>query len=405
MDKKEISKILRQFGETLEMQWRDERNVGILAGKSGIALFLYDLSAFLNDSHYAEIGDAILYDCFDNMNEGYNLTTYCSGIAGLGWALEHLQNRDILSIDDEDMLDKIDDVLFDRMKIDFSNKNCDFLHGAVGYGFYFFKRWKHAKNPTAKKQFATYIEYSVLQLEQLSDKDPRGLTWMTTASVSSDNEPTYNLSLSHGMSSIISYLQRVAFIPEFTERCSRLIVGSVDFIRSFRSEGSRWHYPYFVKEDKRTYDPNTGRLAWCYGDLGLGFALYGAAAKVNANLIDSSLETLSRCALMTDPKIAGVSDAGLCHGAFGVAHIFQKLAGDTHEDRFRDAAQFWLNEGLAMKKDDKVSGGYQHLLTTGWINSYSILNGISGIGLSLLSLMGMNNNWDECLLLDFPAPV
>jgi lantibiotic modifying enzyme len=402
IDKKEITNLVVQFGETLETQWKEEQNVGILGGKSGIALFLYDLSAFLNDQHFANIADNILYDCFDCLNEGYNFPTFCSGIAGLGWTLEHLQNRDIISIEDENMLDKIDEFIYEKMTIDFANNNFDYLHGAIGYGFYFMKRCKNAKNANSRKKFIQYLGYSINEIEKLAKKDTNGLGWLSSQILTSfENRITYNLSLSHGMASIIGYLTRVSTFPELSEKCSSLINGSIGFIQQFRREDSTWNYPHYISQDKSTYDNSVGRLAWCYGDLGLGLTLYNVGNKLmDKGLIKTSLQTLQKCALKTDVRISDIIDAGLCHGAFGVAYIFQKIANETNEAIYSKASQFWLDQGLLMKIDDKVSGGFQHWLPDGWKNSYGILNGISGIGLSLLSILGINNNWDECLMLD-----
>lgn len=401
-DKKKIYNLLVQFGETLETQWREEQNVGVLGGKSGIALFLYDLSVFLNEQHFAEVADTILYDCFDCLNGGYNFPTYCSGIAGLGWTLEHLQNRDIISIDDENMLDKIDEFLYETMTLDFTNNNFDFLHGAIGYGFYFLKRCKNAKNSNARKKFIRYLDYSINEIERLAHKDAKGIGWTSSQLLTSlERRTTYNLSLSHGMASIIAYLTRVSTIAELSGKCFSLINESIGFIQQFRRDDTTWHYPHYVSEDKEIYDNNRGRLAWCYGDLGLGLTLYNVGNKlVDKSLTKNSLQTLQKCALK-DLTTSDIIDAGLCHGAFGAAYIFQKFANDTSEDIYRQASQFWLDQGLLMKKDDKVSGGFQHWHSDGWKNSYGILNGISGIGLSLLSILGINNDWDESLMLDF----
>jgi lantibiotic modifying enzyme len=98
-----------------------------------------------------------------------------------------------------------------------------------------------------------------------------------------------------------------------------------------------------------------------------------------------------------------VRDAGICHGTAGIAHIFNRLYRTTKQYRFQEAANYWCLETLKMSKFEDGFAGYKTWHTEeygGWQPCNNLLEGIAGIGLSLLSfVMPEDPAWDECLLL------
>jgi len=98
-----------------------------------------------------------------------------------------------------------------------------------------------------------------------------------------------------------------------------------------------------------------------------------------------------------------VQDAGICHGAAGIAHIFNRLHRNTGRMEFKDAADYWYVETIKMAKFDDGLAGYKTYYTEaygGWQPNDNFLVGIAGIGLCLLSFVVEEDPaWDECLLL------
>jgi lantibiotic biosynthesis protein len=116
------------------------------------------------------------------------------------------------------------------------------------------------------------------------------------------------------------------------------------------------------------------RLAWCYGDAGVTIALHSAGALDLAPAI--------RCWMSREDT--GVEDAGLCHGAIGLAHIANRLYQATGEAAYRDYARTWIERALALHR----------------AGDPDVLTGSAGVGLGLLAALGVEPGWDRLLLCD-----
>jgi hypothetical protein len=104
-----------------------------------------------------------------------------------------------------------------------------------------------------------------------------------------------------------------------------------------------------------------------------------------------------------------VVDAGICHGAAGAAHLFNRLYQATGDPAFRDAALFWIDRILAHRKPGTGVGGYE-MWTVGentelsWNPDPGFLTGSSGVGLVLLAAASaVEPEWDRVLLADIPG--
>ncbi len=70
---------------------------------------------------------------------------------------------------------------------------------------------------------------------------------------------------------------------------------------------------------------SAARLAWCYGDPGIAASLMAAAgAAGRPDWYRVAVDVACRAAAR-DLALAGVKDSGICHGAAGLAHIFNRL--------------------------------------------------------------------------------
>jgi lantibiotic biosynthesis protein len=64
-----------------------------------------------------------------------------------------------------------------------------------------------------------------------------------------------------------------------------------------------------------------------------------------------------------------------------------------------NASNYWYDQTLKMGSRNDGLAGYKFLSQQGWANEYNLLEGVSGIGLSLLSFLDPSFSWDECLLI------
>jgi lantibiotic modifying enzyme len=97
-----------------------------------------------------------------------------------------------------------------------------------------------------------------------------------------------------------------------------------------------------------------------------------------------------------------VVDPGLCHGASGLAHTFNRLFQSTGDGDCLGAARHWLSVAVQMRNDEGLAG-YAAWGASGrarWDAERGLLEGIAGIGLALVAAITAENPaWDRCLLL------
>jgi lantibiotic modifying enzyme len=147
-----------------------------------------------------------------------------------------------------------------------------------------------------------------------------------------------------------------------------------------------------------------GRLAWCYGDLGVAVTLWRAGITLNREDIkifaDKVLiDTTQRKNLNQN----FIVDAGLCHGTAGIAHIYNRMYNYTKVERYKETSLYWIKQTLKMAKHHDGLAGFKvwRPIDLGGIqNDPGLLEGVAGIGLALISAVyRIEPKWDECLLL------
>jgi hypothetical protein len=73
---------------------------------------------------------------------------------------------------------------------------------------------------------------------------------------------------------------------------------------------------------------------------------------------------------------------------------------ETCRNEFKDTTSYWIQQTLNFSCFEDGLAGYKTWEKDGWKCSYSLLEGISGIGLVLLSyLENSQQTWDEIFLL------
>lgn len=181
-----------------------------------------------------------------------------------------------------------------------------------------------------------------------------------------------------------------------------MLIGGIAYILDYRNEDNSAVslFPGWIKDGEDNSRPS--RLAWCYGDLGVGVSLWQASKSLeDEELGRTAVEVLKHAARRTSPESSMVKDAGLCHGSYGNAQIFNRMYAETGEEMFRDAAAFWINDGLEKAVHKDGYAGYKQWKGQDgeWRGELVLLEGIAGIGLSMISYLSGDNSWDECLMI------
>jgi hypothetical protein len=247
-----------------------------------------------------------------------------------------------------------------------------------------------------------------------------GFTWHTAPNLLPQwqrelhPEGYFNLGLAHGVPAVIALLGQANALGVHAPRSLTLLEGAVAWLLAQKNpEGSGSCFATIVSP---RYAQETGpsRIAWCYGDLGLGVALLWAARSVGRGDWEAEALAIARLAAKREVAKAGVRDAGLCHGAAGNAHIFNRLWQATGEELFREAALTWFEETLALRQPGLGLGGFRAWMPgpeakdnpEPWVDAEGLLEGAAGIGLALLAAVTpMEPQWDRMLMVTLPPGI
>jgi lantibiotic modifying enzyme len=404
MNKELLEKKLKEIDQIIKSKYTEETQIGVLAGLAGISLFQFYDSKYLDIDDPADIGVEMLTNCIDKINEGYSYPTFCTGIAGTGWVLDHLEQEEFMDADNDDLLPELDQYIHTFMVTDMKNGNYDFLHGAIGYAFYFLNRFRNTKSDELKNKYKDILNEFMDLLDEMSEKEGEDmLKWESELSIET-KERGYNLSLSHGMSSIVGILTKLHEQDTFKERSEPMLKGAIKYIMSHKTEEENPFsvFPSWIT-DKTENENGQSRLAWCYGDLGVAMRFWYASKTLNdKKLGEDAVEVLKHSAARIKQEDSMVRDAGLCHGSYGNAQMFLRMYRETGDQAFKDAFEFWIQDGIDRAIHEDGYAGYKQWkgVDKSWAPETSLLEGIAGIGLSILDyLADYDTNWDECLMI------
>jgi len=378
-----------------KIQKNEEELFGLYTGEFGILLFLFYYSRFSKIKKHTKIAESYAEKLLEQFVEKEKLHTFCGGLSGILYLFEFLRENGFIDMDTSNAQPILDDYLIARMRENVSEKYYDFMHGALGVGLYFLKKGIHPE----------YIQELIEFLYATAEKSADNKIFKWESVIMDKNEKyriTYNLALSHGMSSIVIFLARVVRSGMLNEKIIKMLSGIVDYVLSQEKDFSQLGsaFPNYIVLDSPK-DVSKSRLAWCYGDLGIGMALWQAGkAMEKTEWKDKGLEILLQSTKRRNFNESYVQDAGICHGSAGIAMIFRRMYLETYKDEFIEASHYWIGQTLNFSCFEDGLAGYKARYTDEWKCDYSLLMGISGIGLMLMSyLEDDQQTWDELFLI------
>lgn len=369
--------------------------VGLYSSMMGSTFFLAYYSRYTDDVKYKLAYEKILDICIISISNGVYYHTYCSGVAGMLYGISHLKKNNFLDIDMSEAQEYYNDFLRLAMIKDMNNGNNDFLHGATGVALYLLENHSR-KDIDAVIRFVEHLE-----LTGITKKDT--IKW--ASEVDRNTGKAYSISLSHGMSSIAIFLSKVMSRGIEESRVNLLLSKTVNYILEQEVDKDKYGcYFSYTSIESAMGSIVKSRLAWCYGDLGVAMALWRIGVSINNDVCkNKAIEVLDFSTSRIDLDSNMVKDAGICHGTAGIAQLFRRIYLDTGDDKFLRASNYWISETLKMAKWKDGLAGYKSWqgINPEWVNDYSFLEGISGIGLALLASIGDKSysDWDEILLL------
>lgn len=331
------------------------------------------------------------------------------GLAGIGWPIAHLADSLLANEDTQSLLQPIDEILLEHVAQSPWTGDYDLISGLVGIGVYARER---LPDPAGVQLLETVIK----RLAELAEADQQGIAWHTAPQlIYEPQRPTfpngyYNLGLSHGIPGVIALLGRAVAADVATTTARPLLAGAVRWLLAQDpapgqgagediGEGGFPAYQHTASERK------PARLAWCYGDVGIAAALLSTARWVAEPAWEAAALRIAQRAALRSTAQSGVRDGCLCHGAAGLAHLFNRFYQATGEPLFAQQVRHWLEQTLAVRQLDQGIAGYCFWnQEQGWLTSPGILEGAAGIGLVLLAASSpLEPTWDRMLLIDLPT--
>lgn len=355
---------------------------GLFSGTAGLSLFYFYAGRYYRDETLYNTGYDLLEASISNCSGEF--LTYCDGLAGVNWTVNHLTNYNFIETDLDHILSDSDELLLISLDDDITSNNIDFLHGAVGKGFYFTERG--TKDSIAGA--ARIIDH----LYSSADRSISECFFWNSPNYQT-NEDIQDLSLAHGLSSIMMFAVRTYLLNINTAKSLEIINKSVNFLISKSKENYISKFPSYADNSGKFFE---SRLAWCYGDLGIAMTIYRVGnALNNKEYIKLSNDIFLHSSTRRDLKNTRISDSLICHGATGVFLIYSRIFYETMDVEMLHTAEFWLQESINLPAFDKHLNG-----TENFDNDIGILLGRSGIGLTyLMYLNGGSLTWDRSLLL------
>lgn len=387
---------ISQLAQILNDKSHEIEDIGLLNGRMGIVLFLYYYARFSGEETFKEKGFQLIEGIFDQIETSEVPHTFCEGLAGIGWGLNHLIKQGFIEADIDDILAELDQFSSEVISRYIEDSNFDYLQGAVGIGLYLLGR---LPGPIAMEGLQSLLD----ALQRQAVHSPDGTLHWAAQLDPSNGKMGCNLSLSHGISGIVGLLARMAAKEPFRAQAVPLIKGACGYLaqRQFQDPGFNSMFPgiYLPQEP-----PAYSRLAWCYGDLGVALGFSHTAEATGDEALARKAETiLLHSARRKESQHTGVTDACVCHGSAGNSHIFNRGYQHHGNEALRETARYWLNQSLEHAKYPDGYAGYKMRhpeIKGGWQPEASLLEGIAGIGLVFMAaLSDIEPAWDQCLMI------
>ena len=379
------SVVKKDFGE----------QIGLLSGTAGSLFLLSYYSEYTKNETYMDLVEERIIHAFDVLNNSsFSDLSYSNGITGFLSTLENLKNHQYIDLDLSDFISAATPLMEDFMMSKIENGEYDFLHGALGVGNYFVDK-TDAKTVKMMRSFNEKL-FGL----GISD-DNETIYFMSLVNKKDAWLPVVNLSLSHGMASIIYYLQRCLRNKQLTTLETKNILKKIIAYYIKNQNDVRHSTSYFPSWIDKADPIKDSRLAWCYGDLGVGLALLLAADTLNDQQLKKySIDILKNTVSRLDPVKENIKDGGICHGSSGLVKLYRNLYAATKLIEFDTAATYWLQQTIELAKHPDGYAGYKtYNSEIGFHNDCGLLEGVGGIGLVFLeTLMNKPLSWEKTLM-------
>lgn len=351
------------------------QNASLESGLPGLSLFYYYLGLYKSENNYSqkayeymEQGIALLNPA--NFKRIYATDTIDNHISNIGKLLEFVNKSNFIELDANDYLVDLDNVLHKLMLSKISISDFDFNSGALAAGYYYINRMGHDHSVKSNLK---------ILVEGINDK----------ALVDSDGDYYWKspslygrvyIGLSHGSAMIISFLCNVYNKGIEKELCIYVIKKAINFVLKQQRSEYNGLFPIYVGDKIEAK-----QFSLCYGDLGVGYALYRAAIAIGGeDITEKSLNILNNC-LNRRYEDKLTLDASITYGVSGLAILFEKIFDLSSNAIFKDRAAYWYSKIPCYSIHNNEFAGFKtRLVDASPIWNINFGWGIIGIGIAIM---------------------
>jgi lantibiotic biosynthesis protein len=315
----------------------------------------------------------------------------------------------LLDTEADDRSEAVDDALLRLLsRVDRWPAPYDLVVGLTGLGVYALQRYPR---PVAIECLRRVVEL----LHECAQHDEHGLYWWTPPAEILDQEDRkrypsgrVDLGVAHGVAGPIALLGSICGAGVQQAMARPLLEGAISWLlaHSVATEADRT-FPVWVAPG---FQPSPARCAWCYGDPGIAAALLMAARGLGDASWEQAAVALARRAAERPASETGVVNASFCHGAAGLAHLYNRMYQATGDPKLGRAALYWLERTLDFYRLARDNGGSwvqgswdpgQRELWT-WTGT-ELVEGAAGVALVLLAAAtSVEPTWDRMFLVSAP---
>jgi len=379
----------------------EARGASLAGGTAGQALLHAYLHLHTGEERQADRAAELLEAAAETLASTVMPPGLYSGFTGVAWAVEHLQGRLFETDPDDDPNLEIDEALLSFLDSSQEPDEYDLIIGFTGIGVY-------ARERLPRPSGAAVLDKVIARLAAQAETGPEGTTWYTPAERLPEwqreihPEGIYNLGVAHGNPAVVALLA-ASVAAGVADWARPLLDGAVTWLLAHQlppGSGSCFSSSFYPG-----YESAPTRLAWCYGDPGVAATLLLAGQATGQAAWEREALAIAQSTLQRPEEQSGVRDPGLCHGAAGLAHIYNRLWQSTGDEAFATAARFWIERTLALRNPGQQIAGFQAWRMDpggpgSWQAEPGFLEGATGIGLALLAAVStVEPEWDRILLL------
>jgi lantibiotic modifying enzyme len=358
-----------------------DNKIGIVTGESGLVLLLAQLYCYTNNEKYCGQMNLLLDRITEKNDVDYSLGY---GWCGFAWILLQIKKLNIKE-DIDEWLNDLDAVLEKEFYLMLNSSNLDYFEGASGVLFYFME--KGAVTPNICEMANAYISHISNKIktsrweEDIFNPETRQMC------------KVINLGVPHGITGLL--LMLLIIHKNKTADCQNTIKQLIDVLLSFEIKDANIGCRFASRIINGIKNPND--VAWCYGDLMIGYGILKAGFLLNNNDYMSYgeillTETLKRKNHHDDHLI-------LCHGYTSLSHVYNCVYQLTGEKCFRQQAEKWQQASI-LSFENSYHKNMNLVKYNYFKQDASLFFGFSGFFMSLLDWeYNANNQWKNCLLI------